>query len=458
MMRYFKISAFALLVSTCLFYVVMTINMGKFVDEKFVHFNSLVKTLEIKKQKVILLGLLAETERQLPVLVKEAELDDYEVYSYSVEGYEELTENEKVIIRVMQLSNKYIPSLFDSNDVFMYFRSYEGKKIFTHELLTDFPISEELFNIERCSITENCSIYARPFQLKDRVIVSPVYEDLLTGIHIVSMSSPVRDFFTKDIIGDFVVDFHIPMNWAYGLSFRTEKNNSYKSTVFEHPNFNIGRNFIREHIIDNRSKVVYRLSESLIAAEFIWLWGILFACGFFVYWKWDESRYRKTQLKEVLISANEDELTGLYNRRIFKEDKFIESVEGKSACVIAIDGNKIKRINDLYGHVVGDRAIRHIANAMRAVFEKEHYLIRCGGDEFMVILAGCTLEEGKHYAEKLKDFVTRSALEPFNTHVSVSVSVGVSYKTEEGSLQQAILKADKAMYEDKDLTPKIKVR
>ncbi|WP_165310461.1 GGDEF domain-containing protein [Vibrio ziniensis] len=430
--------------------------MDKFIDGKFANFNSIVKTLEIKKQKMILLGLLAETERQLPVLVKDAELDNYEVHSYAVEGHKELTENEQDIIRVMQLSSKYVPSLFDSKDVFMYFRSYEGKKIFTHKWVSDFPISEALFSHERCIITETCSIYARPFQLKDRVIVSPVYKDMLSNNYVISMASPVQDFFTKEIVGDFVVDFHIPSNWGYGLSYRTEKSNSYKNIIFEHSGFTFGRSISREHILSNRTKIVYRLSESLAVVEFFWLWLIFFVCGFFIYWKWDESRYRKTRLKEVLISANEDELTGLYNRRIFKEGNFIESVEGRSASIIAIDGNKIKRINDLHGHAVGDSAIKHIANAMRAVFEDEHYLVRSGGDEFLVIMPTCELEEAKQFAEKLKDVVTETALEPFNTHVSVSV--GVAYKSELGSLQQAIIKADKALYRDKDLFPKFHIR
>lgn len=120
MLRYFKISVVALVVSTVLFYVVMSYNMERLVNVKFSRVDSIVKTLEIKKQKMILLGLLAETERQLPVLIKDTDLEDYEVYSYAVGGHEELTENERTIIRVMQLSNvlnhiHYIANLFSAS-------------------------------------------------------------------------------------------------------------------------------------------------------------------------------------------------------------------------------------------------------------------------------------------------------------------------------------------------------
>lgn len=447
MLRYFKISVVALVVTTILFYVFMSYNMERLVNVKFSRVDSIVKTLEIKKQKMILLGLLAETERQLPVLIKDTDLEDYEVYSYAVGGHEELTENERTIIRVMQLSNKYIPSLFDSKDVFMYFRSYEGKKIFTHELIPDFPISEEIFGTERCSITETCSIYALPFQLIDRVVVSPVYKDLLTGIHIVSMSSPVRDFSSKKIIGDFVVDFHIPVAWDDGLTFRTEKSNSYKSTVFEHMAFNYGPIFTREHIIDNRSKIIYRISASTIAIELLWLWGIFLVCAFFVYWKWDDSRYSRNQLKEVLISVNEDELTGLYNRKIFKEDEFIFATSNKKASVIAIDGNKIKKINDFFGHAIGDKAIKHIADSMKTVFGCDGYLIRIGGDEFIVVLPDCGIDTAQALAEQLKVEVCSSVIEP--TSMRVSVATGVVEKQEFESIETAILQADESLYRDK---------
>lgn len=447
MLRYFKISVVALFVSTSLFYAVISFNMERLVNGKFTHVDSIVKTLEIEKQKMILLGLLAETERQLPVLINDSNLEEYEVYSYAIGGYEELTENERTIIRVMQLSNKYIPSLFDSKDVFMYFRSYEGKKIFTHELIPDFPISEEIFGTERCSITETCSIYARPFQLIDRVVVSPVYKDLLSGFYIMSMSSPVRDFSSKKIIGDFVVDFHIPVIWDDGLTFRTEKSNSYKSNVFENVTFNYGPIFTREHVIDNRSKIIYRISASTIAFELLWLWGIFLVCAFFVYWKWDDSRYSRNQLKEVLISVNEDELTGLYNRKIFKEDEFIFATSNKKASVIAIDGNKIKKINDLFGHAIGDKAIKHIANSMKTVFSYDGYLVRNGGDEFIVVLPGCEIDTAEALAEQLKNEVRSSVIEP--TSMRVSVATGVAEKQEFESIETAILRADENLYLDK---------
>ncbi len=448
--RYATLLALSLVCSSVVFYIIITMNIKFVVDTKFTKFDSIVKTIEIKKQKMVLLGLLAESERQLPALIRDQSLSEYEVFSYSLEENEELTENEKVIRSVMQLSSKYVPQLFGSDDLLMYYRSYEGKKIFTHEYIEDFPIAEDHFSIERCSIHETCSIFARSFQLKDRIIVSPVYRDLLTRTYIISLSSPIRNLLTQEIIGDFVVDYRIPYIWAKGFNFRTEKTNTYKTTFFEHLNFPLqDYSYMKEHIIDNRTKFVYKLPVTLIIYEYSWIWLILFLSFYFVLWKWDDSRYSRNQLKEVLISANEDELTGLFNRKIFNEESFIHNISDNGASVIAIDGNRIKRINDLHGHAVGDMAILHIAESMRNVFREDDYLIRNGGDEFIAVLPSCSLEDAEKFAELLKDEVTANAIEPFNTHVSIAT--GVTLKLEFESIKSAILRADENLYLDKQI-------
>jgi len=446
--RYLHIFLMALVSATILFYFVLTMNMNSMVANRFSRFDSIVKSLEIRKQQIIMLGLFAESERQSPVLVNDGALDDYDVYVYASEENQALTENEKVIYRVMQLSQKYLPALFSDNNIFMYFRSYEGKKHFTSDAINDFPVDEDLFSVERCAIHESCSIYAKSYQLQDRVIISPVYRDLLSNQYIISLSSPVRDFQTKQIIGDFVVDFHIAQSALLGSEFRTEKNKSYKITIFDF--INLPFNFIkyeREFVADNRTKFKYVLPASLFVIEFSGLWLVLLIVFYFVFWKWEESRSHRFRLREVMISANEDELTGLLNRKIFKDEAFLNKISGSPTSVIAIDGNRIKKINDIHGHAVGDLAIQHIANAMRKVFRESDYLIRNGGDEFIVVLPGCSKKIAERLAHQLKEKVVAKAVEPFNTHVSVSTGVCIKGPFED--IKSVITRADNKLYEDK---------
>ncbi len=455
MKRYFNIALLALISATILFYIILTMNITSLVESRFSRFDSIVKSLEIRKQQVIMLSLFAESERQLPVLVKDDSLNDYDIFVYSAEENKELTDNEKVIFRVLQLSQKFLPALFSDNNVFMYYRSYEGKKHFTADSIDGFPVGDELFSLERCSIHESCSIFAKSFQLKDRIIISPVYRDLLTNEYIVSLSSPVRDHMTKEIIGDFVVDFHVPDADLFGVEFRTEKSKSYKTTIFEYTNLPFSSiKYEREFIADNRTKFKYVIPASLFVLQLSGLWVLLFIVFVFVFWKWEESRSSRYQLKKVMISANEDELTGLLNRKVFKDDMFLRTIYESTTSVIAIDGNKIKKINDLHGHAVGDLAIQHIADSMRDVFRETDFLIRNGGDEFIAVLPGCDKEVAELLAHQLKEKVVGNAVEPFNTHVSVST--GVCVKEEFEDIKSVISRADTKLYEEKRLLKEVK--
>ncbi len=455
MKRHLNIVLLAIVSATVMFYIILTMNISTLVDNRFSRFDAVVNSLKIRKQQVIMLSLFAESERHLPVLVMDESLNDYDIFVYASEGNEALTDNEKVIYRVLQLSQKYLPELFSDNNVSMYYRSYEGKKHFTSNPIDDFPVGDDLFSIERCSIHESCSIYAKKYQLKDRIIISPVYRDLLTNHYIVSLSSPVRDHSTKEIIGDFVVDFRIPESELFGSEFHTEKNNSYKTTTFQFTKLPFNHiKYEREFIADNRTKFKYVLPASLFVIEFSGLWFLFVVVFALVYWKWADSRFSRYQLKEVMISANEDELTGLLNRKIFNDEVFLRTVCVNTTSVIAIDGNKIKKINDLHGHAVGDLAIQHISQSMRAVFRETDYLIRNGGDEFIAVLPNCDREVAELLAHQLKEKVVSNAVEPFNTHVSVST--GVAVKEEFEDIKSVISRADKKLYEEKRLLKQVK--
>jgi len=84
-----------------------------------------------------------------------------------------------------------------------------------------------------------------------------------------------------------------------------------------------------------------------------------------------------------------DPLTGVYNRK-FLEEIFQYEIEnykkyGKEFCILFIDLNNFKQVNDMYGHKVGDEVLKKVARLIKENIRKEDYLIRYGGDEFVVI-------------------------------------------------------------------------
>ncbi len=115
--------------------------------------------------------------------------------------------------------------------------------------------------------------------------------------------------------------------------------------------------------------------------------------------------------------------------------------------VIAIDGDRVKRINDKFGHHVGDEVISIIADSMKKVFRSTDYLIRTGGDEFIAILPDCSESKSLILAKKLRAAVKENRLKSMD--VEVSVSTGIAMSTEHETLNNVIMRADEDLYESK---------
>ncbi|NAW81305.1 diguanylate cyclase, partial [Vibrio sp. V43_P6S15P86] len=169
--------------------------------------------------------------------------------------------------------------------------------------------------------------------------------------------------------------------------------------------------------------------------------------AFAYYRKANESKQSKIQLENALSDVTQDDLTGLLNRRVFKEERFKHRMEVEPYSIIAIDGNRIKKINDRYGHHVGDEVIVIIADSMRKVFRNSDYLVRTGGDEFIVILPGCSMSKASMLAKKLRGVVKHNRLNTLD--IEISVSTGVAVREEDETLQEVIVRAGEELYEMK---------
>ena len=90
----------------------------------------------------------------------------------------------------------------------------------------------------------------------------------------------------------------------------------------------------------------------------------------------------KQSIENLNYEASHDSLTGVYNRAGY--DVVKQSLDLKSTAVLIIDADNFKKINDMYGHLVGDQVLKKIEDALRAAFRSEDYICRVGGDEFWV--------------------------------------------------------------------------
>ena len=152
--------------------------------------------------------------------------------------------------------------------------------------------------------------------------------------------------------------------------------------------------------------------------------------------------------------ASTDKLTGLLNRQVFVIliEKLLAEYrrEPRPISVLLADVDHFKSINDRHGHLAGDRILSGIAGLLQNGLRKSDIAVRWGGEEFLVVLKNCDLEQATILAEKLRQTIEQAGFEENGTPVSVTVSIGVSQYDGAELPDQAINRADEALYAAKD--------
>ena len=144
-----------------------------------------------------------------------------------------------------------------------------------------------------------------------------------------------------------------------------------------------------------------------------------------------------------------DPLTGLYNRR-FAEQRLAAEVarserRGHPLTVLTLDLNNFKEINDTHGHPAGDQVLQEFASRLNKVIRGSDLAVRLGGDEFLVVLPECTLEQLKLVLERLSSF----ELDWQGQTIPVSFSAGwKDYEMGERP-EEMLARADQALYTSK---------
>jgi two-component system, cell cycle response regulator len=163
-----------------------------------------------------------------------------------------------------------------------------------------------------------------------------------------------------------------------------------------------------------------------------------------------------TAQRELRIKATRDFLTGLWNRQAivdFLERELRQSTrDGSEVGVILADLDHFKRINDTYGHLVGDAVLCETAARMRGALRQCDWIGRYGGEEFLVVLPGCNYPEGLRSAERVRQALAGG---PFSLPIGmlpVTISLGMTTTNGAQGLttHQLLDSADQALYEAKN--------
>lgn len=164
---------------------------------------------------------------------------------------------------------------------------------------------------------------------------------------------------------------------------------------------------------------------------------------------WGSERMQQNTLTALRL-AYADPLTGLGNRRVldFVLDKHVEGVRRSIPVTVAtFDLDDFKDFNDAHGHAAGDEALRLVADVLATEARRTDLPIRTGGEEFVVVLTGTSLEGALAYAERVRAKIAETET---SVGARLTVSVGVvAARKDHARAADLLAEADAALYEAK---------
>jgi diguanylate cyclase (GGDEF)-like protein len=156
-------------------------------------------------------------------------------------------------------------------------------------------------------------------------------------------------------------------------------------------------------------------------------------------------------------NATRDHLTGVLNRGSFLERLQQEIALGQLQelhfCLVLLDVDYFKKVNDTYGHPAGDAVLKHLASVLRSHCRFEDIVGRFGGEEFIVLVRNSQRDAAKEMAERLREAVSNESFwvprDDEEVELMVTVSLGLAAWNRQLSQDQIVARADEALYKAK---------
>ena len=162
-------------------------------------------------------------------------------------------------------------------------------------------------------------------------------------------------------------------------------------------------------------------------------------------------------LSEGLVQVREmairDELTDLFNRRhimeILRQQVALAVSGGYQFSICYVDIDYFKRINDSYGHPVGDAVLTRLSRRMREALREVDYIGRLGGEEFVLVLSQTGLQEALLVAQRVREFIEQTVFDDIVPNLRVTASLGVTEFSGTETIESTMARADAALYRAK---------
>ncbi len=159
--------------------------------------------------------------------------------------------------------------------------------------------------------------------------------------------------------------------------------------------------------------------------------------------------YFQDRIDSLTGEANKDVLTHMWNRRYgqqYLEKLFIDNSTRQGAFIGMVDIDYFKRINDTYGHTVGDSVLKQLAKLMFDNFRSTDVACRWGGEEFLIILNNTTHSGAFRAFDHFRTVVEQSTLKAGDANISITITIGYSWCMDSNNYTGCINQSDQALY------------
>jgi diguanylate cyclase (GGDEF)-like protein len=189
---------------------------------------------------------------------------------------------------------------------------------------------------------------------------------------------------------------------------------------------------------------------------------VAFPVSSFTYWQQERLRLMNEKLRvaqieleqahaELADKARRDVMTGFLNREAFFSELDATRRKPNRGALLLVDADHFKRINDSFGHLVGDDALLEIAAAIGRATSAGDLIGRIGGEEFAVFLAGANGEEGERVAERIRAEVEAVGFMPAHGEpLTLTISVGGTVCWTGATISELMRQADRQLYRAKN--------
>jgi two-component system cell cycle response regulator len=152
-----------------------------------------------------------------------------------------------------------------------------------------------------------------------------------------------------------------------------------------------------------------------------------------------QEEVEKKFLGELFKAATKDFLTNVYNKKYFmdrlaNEFFYTQRHQGKLS-VLVLDIDHFKNVNDTYGHLAGDIALQKVAHHLASHTRKDDMVARFGGEEFVILMRDCDLEQARVLAEHLRKGISELNIQAHQTTINLTVSMGIACLSEQTKTQ-----------------------